>query len=373
MQIQEKIERCDICNKEKTNRPEPMLQSESPARPWQMVGTDLFEWNGNSYVLVVAYLSRFPELAKLESTTSSAVITHLKSIFSRHGIPEIVRSDNGPQYASEAFKQFARDYNFDHITSSPHYPQSNGEAERMVQTIKNLLKKAKDPYAAIMAYRATPLSNGFSPAEILMGRRLRTTVPMVHEQLVPRQIPWSDIVEKDKQSRETQKQQYDKSHRAKQLPPLEDGAAVFLQDRREHGRVLSKASSPRSYYVVTPSGTFRRNRKRLIVANERVDTEDEDDDLPEVPDAQEPAQQQAEEPDIEVEGDDAEGENQPPANNVESVLDEPVVGAEEGARVVEELGEEAAQPVVQDNQRTPAQKTTKSGRPSKPPDRYSPS
>ena len=130
VQIQEKIERCDICNKEKTNRPEPMLQSESLARPWQLVGTDLFEWNGNSYVLVVEYLSRFPELAKLESTTSSAVITHLKSIFSRYGIP-----DNGPQYASEAFKQFARDYNFGYITSSPHYPQSNGEAERMVQTI----------------------------------------------------------------------------------------------------------------------------------------------------------------------------------------------------------------------------------------------
>ena len=99
--------------------------------------------------------------------------------------------------------------------------------------------------------------------------------------------------------------------------------------------------------------------------------------------AKEPAQQQAEEPDIEVEGDDAEGENQPPANNVEPandvvgaeepVFEEPVVGAEEGARVVEEPGKEAAQPVVQDNQRTPAQKTTKSGRPSKPPDRYSPS
>ena len=117
-----------------------------------------------------------------------------------------------------------------------------------------------------------------------------------------------------------------------------------------------------------------------MVANERVDTEDKDDDLPYVSDAQEPAQQQAEEPDIEIEGDDAGGENQPPAiepvNNVVDAkegapaLEEPVVGAEGGARVVEEPGE-AVQPAVQDNQRTPMQKTTKSGRPSKPSDRYS--
>ena len=133
-------------------------------------------------------------------------------------------------------------------------------------------------------------------------------------------------------SPERHKSKYDKSRRAKQLPPLEDGTAVFLQDRREHGSVLSKASSPRSYYVVTPYGTFRRNRKRLIVANERVDTEDEDDDLPDVPDAQDPAQQQAEEQDIEVESDDAEGEKQPTANKVEPADND--VGAEEGATVL---------------------------------------
>jgi transposase InsO family protein len=79
-------------------------------------------------------LSRYPEIAILEFASSAHVIAHLKSIFSRHGIPETVQSDNGSQYSSEAFKQFA--HQFEHLTSSPRYPQSNEEAERMLQTIK---------------------------------------------------------------------------------------------------------------------------------------------------------------------------------------------------------------------------------------------
>lgn len=69
-----------------------------------------------------------------------------RAIFARHGIPEIVISDHGPQYASKEYFKFASDYQFEHITSSPHYPQSNGEAERAVQTVKSLLKKKGDPY-----------------------------------------------------------------------------------------------------------------------------------------------------------------------------------------------------------------------------------
>ena len=72
--------------------------------------------------------------------------------------------------------RFAHKFQFEH-TTSPHYPQSNGEAERAVRTVKSLLKKEGDPYLALMSYRATPLQNGFSPSELLMSRRLRTTVP----------------------------------------------------------------------------------------------------------------------------------------------------------------------------------------------------
>ena len=63
--------------------------------------------NGRS-ALLTDYFSRFPEVVKLVSTTSSSVITILKAIFSRHGLPEVVRSDNGPQFASTEFTKFAQ-------------------------------------------------------------------------------------------------------------------------------------------------------------------------------------------------------------------------------------------------------------------------
>ena len=93
------------------------------------VGADLFELDKTSYLIVVDYFSRFPEVIKLTSTTSRSIITALKSIFSRYGVPAILFSDNGPQFASAEMEEFSKLYSFDHITSSPHYPQSNGLVE----------------------------------------------------------------------------------------------------------------------------------------------------------------------------------------------------------------------------------------------------
>ena len=125
-------------------------------------------------------------MIQLRSTTSGGVVEALKAIIARHGIPETVISDNGPQYASEEFAKFAVEYIFNHITSSPHFPQSNGHVERSVQTVKNLLVKSQDPYLAILMYRSTPLPwCGLSPAELLMGRRLRTNLPLVLDHLKP--------------------------------------------------------------------------------------------------------------------------------------------------------------------------------------------
>ena len=80
-------------------------------------------------------------MAKLSSTASQQVIIHLKSIFACHGIPQVFRSDNGPQHSTYEFKTFANKYGFEHIISSPHYPHSNGEVERAVKTLKSILKK----------------------------------------------------------------------------------------------------------------------------------------------------------------------------------------------------------------------------------------
>ena len=138
--IEEFVKRYPVCVKNSVPKHEPLLSTKLPDYPWQRVGTDLFHLNGHNYILIVDYYSRYPEVIKLNSTTSCSVIKALKSVFSRHGIPETICSDNGPQYSAQEFAEFATAYNFSHVTSSPHFPQSNGHAERAVQTVKELLK-----------------------------------------------------------------------------------------------------------------------------------------------------------------------------------------------------------------------------------------
>lgn len=99
--------------------------------------------------------SRWIEFAYLATTTSKVLSEHCKAIFARQGIPKIVVTDNGPQFSSREFLIFSDKYEFIHLTSSSYHPQENGECA--VQTLKNLLKKAEDPYIAVLNFRATPL------------------------------------------------------------------------------------------------------------------------------------------------------------------------------------------------------------------------
>ena len=103
-----------------------------PDLPWQKVGTNLFEWKRSTYQLVIDYYSRWIEIAKLDQLSANSVIAHTSSIFARHEIPEVVISNNGPQFASESYAKFAKDYGFQHVTSSPYHPEGNGEAEKGV-------------------------------------------------------------------------------------------------------------------------------------------------------------------------------------------------------------------------------------------------
>ena len=104
---------------------------------------------------------------------------------SEYGWPETLVSDNGPCYTSESFTTLMKDYNVNHITSSPNYPQSNGPVEKYVHIVKNLFYKAKeegkDLYKCLMVYCNTPLSNSLSsPLQILTSRSARSSLPMSH-------------------------------------------------------------------------------------------------------------------------------------------------------------------------------------------------
>ena len=261
-QLEDLIRSCPHCCKERLQPVEPLMPTNFPKLPWEKVATDLFYWQGSNYILVVDYLSRYIEIARLTKETSSEVIRQLRIIFARHGIPREVISDNGPQFASWEFSKFAKAYDFIHTTSSPRYPQSNGEAERAVRTIKALLKKADDPPLALLAYRSTPLKNGYSPAELLMCRKLRTTVPVVPEQLQPKMPDYDSLARREREMRMQQKCTFDQRHKARRLDPLVPGDLVWIPQNQTEGTVLTEVA-PRSYQVTTPSGVLRRNRHQL--------------------------------------------------------------------------------------------------------------
>ena len=271
--IEETVNKCLECKKMQTHaqRPQPLIPSSLPDLPWQKVGADLFEWKGNIYLLIVDYYSRFIEIAKLSRATTEQVICHFKSIFARHGIPEVLMSDNGPQFSSKQFTEFAENYQFKHITSSPYFPQSNGEAERAVGTIKRLLNKEKDPYLALLAYRSTPLQNGFSPSELLMSRKLRTNVPISRSQRQPKLVDASALENKDQTLKAKQKRHFDRHHGVRELSALDYGDVVWIP-KSETEAIVGRQVAPRSYEIVTSNGAAtRRNRQDMILTPSSAD------------------------------------------------------------------------------------------------------
>ena len=266
--IKHLLARCNICMQFRENAAEPMISIPRPERPWQFVGTDLFELHGKLYLLVVDFFSRYIETAILSSSSAFAVIPHLKSIFARHGVPDLVISDGGPPYNSKSFTEFSVEYNFTHQKSSPKYPQGNGAAERAVGTVKSLLKKAlaakQDPYLAMLAYRTTPLENGFSPSQLLMGCGLRTPLPVLPSVLAP-QWPEMDLVqEREAVHRERMKRNYDKRKGVHELQPLHPGQKVHLKGRGK--AEVRKNVGNRSYVFQHTDGAVVRRNRRFAIA-----------------------------------------------------------------------------------------------------------
>ena len=236
-----------------------------PNRPWEKVGIDYFTLAGKDYLLIVDYFSKYPEVLQMNSKAADATVAKLKSIFARHGIPNTVVADNVP-FASRTFQQFAKEWSFNVVTSSPTYPQSNGLAERNVHSIKQLLKKAreegKDEMMALLEFRNTPVTGlRESPAQLLMSRHLRSSLPMTAEMLKPQVSTGAKAALEHRQAR--QKFYYDKT--AKSLPELKSNDVRYPRNKSwEPAVVIGRHTSPRSYDIRTAQGTqLRRNRRHL--------------------------------------------------------------------------------------------------------------
>ena len=275
-QIADYVSQCSICN---THRPdqckEPMLPHDVPGRPWAKVGADLFELRGQHYLVLVDYYSNFFELMRLTSSTrAKCVIDAMRSQFARHGSPELLMSDNGPQFSCSEFQEFTRKWDIEHVTSSPRYAQSNGQVERAVGTVKSLVKKAIDDggdiQLALLSFRNT-IREGYSasPAQLLFGRRCRTLLPIQRKMLKPK---LAVNVSRDRAANQkVQCAQYNRT--AHCLAPIALGSAVRMKLPGDATWTLgecTKKLSHRSYAVLVNGYVYRRNRRALRVVNESL-------------------------------------------------------------------------------------------------------
>lgn len=268
-EISDKVGSCNICSERAlSNSNEPMCSRELPNRPWQIIAMDMLYLEGHEYLLVVDTYSKFPEIMILKNQTSYEIINCLKAIFSRHGIPQLVYSDNGTNFVSQEMKNFAKQWKFSLKTSTPQYPQSNGFIERHVQTVKNVLIKAnrdrKDMYLMLLELRNTPISNNMkSPAQLLYNRRLNGILPMKDELL---KTGNNTSINKELIERQQRQKHYYNRQRVKELKPLQIGDRVLLQLNKRNWKrgvvIRIEKDKPRAYTVKLNDGrVFSRNRK----------------------------------------------------------------------------------------------------------------
>ena len=283
--IEETVKNCTKCADFQRKQPaNPLIPTETPRLPFMMVGTDLFEFESKTYLLTVDYYSKFIEVDRLEDLGSKAAIEVLKTQFSRHGIPEVIRSDGGPQFASKEFARLCKAYGIAHKTSSPHLPSAGGEVERAVQTVKRLRKKATDKQLALLDYRITPLVGvNLSPAQLLMGRLPRNKFPSLRELLTPTAYNCQDVMQRLNHQKANQKFYHD-SKSASDLPPLCPGGQVRMapipgSKMWNPAIVVKRHVSPRSYIVESGGREYRRNRRDLHRSTEDANTTEHCSDL----------------------------------------------------------------------------------------------
>ena len=268
--LKKKIESCEFCQ---VNRPrqksEPLLPTELPDGPWQKLGADILMWKQSSYLVIIDYYSRYLEILDLPNITSSMVIRKMKATFARHGLPCEIVTDGGTQFTSSEFAEFSKRYNFTHRVTSPHHPQSNGEAERAVRTAKHVLRQ-KEPCMALLSYRNAPLhGQAYSPAQLLMGRRLRTTLPTLSHHMKPQLPDREEVEHRNRMKKKKTKENYDTHMGSSSLPPLNPGDRVRVRTDADREwsppmRVVGR-HGPRSYWVesLTGPGRWVRARRHL--------------------------------------------------------------------------------------------------------------
>ena len=172
------IKQCEECQIDENKRPRPPTRQISASRPMEVLGLDLMNFNGQSFLVSVDYFSGYILVDQLRSETTATVTAKINENLRKFGLAERIITDNGPCFRSGKFRSFCDQLEMEHSTSSPHYHQGNGRAERSIQTIRKIMRRSKTDEGitlALLAYHDTPVTADLpSPAELFLNRRVIT-------------------------------------------------------------------------------------------------------------------------------------------------------------------------------------------------------
>jgi transposase InsO family protein len=262
--IENLVGTCPQCQQHQVSQmKEPLQTVEVPPIPWHTIGTDLFTLDGQQYLLIADYYTKYPIVEKLESLTSKTVTDITDRVFSMFGYPNRIISDNGPQFIGQDYQAMTKKHGIAHITSSPHHPKSHGFIERMVRSVKALFTKTTRQQYALLMFRATPPgANMPSPAEMMFGRKIQCNLPV---------RVTSPATDEQRTTRENNIQQSEKRYNesSKDLMELNIDDQIYYQDVAKRtwlpGVIIGIGPEPRSYTIKcsTTGRTLRRNRQLI--------------------------------------------------------------------------------------------------------------
>jgi hypothetical protein len=247
--------------------PEPLLSSTPATYPGECVAADFYDYNGECYLAFIDAFSNFPFYCRVASPSTRALITACRQVFLQTGFPRVFASDGGPAFRAQEFSDFLAAGRVEHRVSSPRYAQSNGAAERVVQTLKNLRKKNVTPndlFHAVLLLQNTPRpETGVSPSQLFLGRVQRTSITPVVSQYT---APWVDRTETISRAQRVSERQYNRHARPRTVQ-WSAGGHAWLRDPNSKPvlvSVLGPADGPRTVAIRLPSGHVTTRNQRLL-------------------------------------------------------------------------------------------------------------
>ncbi|XP_055589606.1 uncharacterized protein K02A2.6-like [Uranotaenia lowii] len=240
--------------------PEPMVRKELPSRPWEQIAVDFLGPlpDGESLFVCVDFYSRYLEVVEMQDITTTSTIEQLLIIFSRYGLPVVLRADNGPQFISEEFRLFCEEQGIRLESTIPYWPQMNGEVERQNRSILKRLRIAqelgknwrKELRQYLLTYHsAIHPTTGKSPSELMFGRRLRTKLPCIPMEVCEDE----EVRDQDRIQKEKGRLYADRSRKAR-LSSIDIGDFVLAKRTRKDNK-LSSDFSPEEFKVTKRQGT----------------------------------------------------------------------------------------------------------------------